>query len=304
MMGRIPQLVSFALLGFTLTGCVAQEKYNALKLERDRLVEQLGQADRDAQAARGEAEVYRNQFGSLANKDQTQTAFVSNLQQQLAQLQQENADLNRRYADAINRAGTAVALPEGLNNALETFAQQNPGLVDFDSARGMVKFRSDVTFATGSADLTDQARNAIMTFAGILNSPAARGYELMVAGHTDDQQVRNPETIRRGHLDNWHLSAHRAISVSNTLQQQGISSSRIAVVGYADQRPIAQNVSAEGRQQNRRVEVLILPTQVRATLAGGREPGAAATPASGGLNKDTPPAPPTAEVDTRTFENK
>ena len=62
--------------------------------------------------------------------------------------------------------------------------------VDFDSARGIVKFKSDITFTSGSADLTPRAAEAISRFAGILNSAAAGGYELQVAGHTDNQQVR------------------------------------------------------------------------------------------------------------------
>ena len=50
-----------------------------------------------------------------------------------------------------------MVLPEPLNNELTEFAKQNPDLVDFDSARGIVKFKSDVTFATGSAELQPEA---------------------------------------------------------------------------------------------------------------------------------------------------
>ena len=311
-MARMLKLASLAMLGLSMTGCVAQEKYNALKLDRDGLVERLAQADAESRAARGEADVLKNQLAMLSNNGSSLQGLTSNLQQENSQLHAQLADLNKRYEDAIRGLGsnTTPLTPE-LTNALEQFAQQNPGLVDFDSARGMVKFRSDVTFATGSAEVTDQAKTAISRFAQILNSPAASGYELMVAGHTDNQRVSNPETIRRGHLDNWYLSSHRAISVGKVLQDQGVNTSRLAVVGYADQRPISDNGSTGGRQQNRRVEVLILPTQARAaTLAGARQPAAApkqAPAGNGGLNKDTTaPAPAPAPVagEVRAFENK
>ena len=124
-------------------------------------------------------------------------------------------------------------------------------------------------------------------FAKILNSSGASGYELLVAGHTDNQPVHNSATIAAGHKNNWYLSAHRAISVGDELMKNGVNSARLGVVGYADQRPVASNASAGGQQQNRRVEVLILPSTVRnanpAMTAGSRR-----EPAKGGakLNKD------------------
>jgi chemotaxis protein MotB len=178
---------------------------------------------------------------------------------------------------------------------LQAFATEHPDLVDFDSARGMVKFKSDLTFAVGDASLTPAAKAAIVRFAAILNSPAASGYELMVAGHTDNQRVSNPRTIAAGNKDNWYLSCHRAISVGDELISSRISPNRIEVAGYADQRPIASNGSSAGQAQNRRVEVLILPTQVHgsAVVASETIPGrssrhAAKPPVM--MNKDSAPA--------------
>jgi chemotaxis protein MotB len=197
----------------------------------------------------------------------------------------------------MNRPAGAAALPPALTNELSAFAQQNPDLVDFDAAKGIVKFKSDVTFATGSAELRPQAKEAITRFAQILNSPTASGYELMVAGHTDNTSVVNPATIQAGHKNNWYLSAHRAISVGNELMSHNISSQRMAVTGYADQRPIASNASESGKEKNRRVEVLILPTQIKSTVAGGSAVPAAAKKA--GLNKDAPaPSNPGSTVKT------
>jgi chemotaxis protein MotB len=87
----------------------------------------------------------------------------------------------------------------------------------------------------------------------------------MVAGHTDNSRVINPATIAAGHKDNWYLSAHRAISVGSALISDHVNPQRLAVTGYAEQRPVASNNSEQGKQMNRRVEVLILPTTVRST---------------------------------------
>jgi chemotaxis protein MotB len=197
-------------------------------------------------------------------------ALVANLTQQLGALQSQYDSLNKQYEEALKNAGQAVALPPVVTDALNKFAAENPDLVDFDSARGIVKFKSDITFNSGQAELTPRAADAIARFASILNSPAASGYELQVAGHTDNQRVMHEATIKNGHKDNWYLSAHRAISVSEALQKANVNPARLAVMGYADEHPIADNSTTGGRAQNRRVEVLILPTQVHTSTFAQR----------------------------------
>ena len=300
-MARMRRIVTLAALSVTLTGCVSQEIYNALTLDRDRYAEQLGQAQTEASAARSEADAYKNQLAAIMNSQGGQAGLLQNLNTQNAELQRQLDELNRRYADALNKQGTGNALPEPLSNALTEFARQNPDLVDFDAARGIVKFKSDVTFATGSADLTAQAKTAIQRFSQILNSGAASNYELMVAGHTDNTRVVNPATIAAGHKDNWYLSAHRAISVGSALISDRVNAQRLAVTGYAEQRPIASNASESGKQQNRRVEVLILPSTVRssAPVAASPAPAAAdqARPAKARtLNKEQSSAAPVVPI--------
>jgi chemotaxis protein MotB len=291
-------LLSLATLGLFLTagGCVSQEKYNALKLDRDRYAEQLGQAQNETSSARAEADAYKNQLAALGNGKDGQNAMIVNLNNQLAEKDRQLDDLNRRYADAMNRTGPS-ALPQAVTNELQAFANQNPDIVDFDSARGIVKFKSDVTFAPGSSEVTPKAKDVIGRFAQILNSPAASGYELIVAGHTDNTNVVNPATIQAGHKNNWYLSAHRAIAVGYELQQHRVNAQRMGVTGYADQRPIASNASESGKAQNRRVEVLILPT----TMRGGSSTASPAVAAPKGrpkFNKDA--ALPSAAVEPKS----
>jgi chemotaxis protein MotB len=281
--------VGATTLLIAFTGCVSQEKYNALKLDRDGLAEQLGKAQNDASTARAEAESYKSQLAAVMNGGNASNGLLANLQQQNANLQAQLDDLNRRYTEALNRAGGGTALPEKLSNELTAFAAANPDLVDFDAARGIVKFKSDVTFAVGDATLQPKAKEVINRFATILNSSAASSYELLIAGHTDNQRVSNPRTIQAGHKDNWFLSAHRAISVAQELIGQGTNQQRIGVIGYADQRPVAANSSESGRAQNRRVEVLILPTTVRSSppVAAAPTRTRSASPRNAELNKDS-----------------
>jgi chemotaxis protein MotB len=266
-MARKLRWIGLALLGISLTGCVSQEKYTAVKLQVDDLTQRLAASETDSSTARAERDAYKAQLDQVRANGGNYTALLTNQQQQIADLTSQNSELNQKLADAIAKQGTYQAgpLPAALSSALTDFASANSDLVDFDAARGTVKFKSDVLFPPGSAILTSNAREAISRFSRILNSSAASGYELMVCGHTDSTPVVNVSTIRAGNLNNWYLSAHRAISVGTELIASHVSARRIAVVGYADQRPVASNATESGKAQNRRVEVLILPTTVQAS---------------------------------------
>lgn len=288
-MTRFSRILAASAIGLSLTGCVTQEKYNALRLDRDRLAESNAKLQADVQTAMSERDIFKKQLEALQGNEMTASALNGNKDQQIAQLMAELAAVNAKYADALARGGQGVALSPALDSELKQFAMQNPDLVEYDSARGMVKFKSDLTFATGDATLTPKAKDAITRFSSILNSPAASGYELLVAGHTDSSPVMNPTTIQKGHKDNWYLSSHRAISVGSALISDHVNAQRIGCVGYADQRPVASNTSESGKSQNRRVEVLILPTTVRNSTPAPvvtSAPKKAAPKAE--LSKDTP----------------
>ena len=108
----------------------------------------------------------------------------------------------------------------------------------------------NVTFATGSAALSDQARNALATASETLvQYPDTT---LTINGHTDNT---GNDAI------NEPLSHNRALAVADYLQSRGVNGSRLTTAGYGSRHPIASNATAEGRAQNRRVEILINPDQ-------------------------------------------
>jgi chemotaxis protein MotB len=290
------------LSAVALTGCVSQEKYNAQKMRADQLAEQVSAAQAQVNASTAQNEVFKQQMERIRNSGDNQAALLVNQAATIADLSRQLDDLNGRYKQALDQVGKAGAgpLPVALTNELQTFAAQNPDLVDFDEKLGVVKFKSDFTFDSGSAVVKDTAKQAIGRLASILNGPVASQYDLMVVGHTDSQPVSNPATVRAGHLDNWYLSAHRAISVSKELQRQSVSSQRIEVAGFADQRPIETGVQKSAR--NRRVEVLIVPSSRGSSSPVSAPPVAQQSSPKGrqaGFNKDSQ-----VEADRKPFINK
>jgi chemotaxis protein MotB len=113
-------------------------------------------------------------------------------------------------------------------------------------------------FALGSDVVKQPGKEALAGFAEVIVSPAGAGFEVAVVGHTDNRPISRAAT-KQAHPSNWHLSVHRAIAVASVLQGSGVEPTRIGVTGYGEFRPVATNDTAEGRRQNRRVEIYIVP---------------------------------------------
>jgi chemotaxis protein MotB len=107
------------------------------------------------------------------------------------------------------------------------------------------------TFEPASRILSIAARDTLFRVGEFLR---ASDYLISVAGHTDDIPIST--TV---YPSNWELSAARAIEVAEIFLRVGIPGERISAVGYAETKPVADNATPEGRQQNRRVEIFVAP---------------------------------------------
>ena len=123
--------------------------------------------------------------------------------------------------------------------------------VDDRADRSLVSLKGDGVFAAGSADVSSAAVPLLQRVAEALRQVPGR---VVVAGHTDAQPIR---TLR--FPSNWHLSNARAQSVASMLAPV-IGAQRISAEGRSDSEPVAANTSAEGRAQNRRVDVVLYPS--------------------------------------------
>lgn len=116
-----------------------------------------------------------------------------------------------------------------------------------------VEIRTDILYPSGSARLSAKAVDIIQRLADVL---ARFPNPIRVEGFTDDVPIRTVQFY-----SNWELSAARAGSVVHVLSDRGVARDRLAVVGFGDQHPVASNTTAEGRNANRRVTVVILSSE-------------------------------------------
>lgn len=113
-----------------------------------------------------------------------------------------------------------------------------------------IEIRTDILFPSGVAQLSDPANAVLRDLASIL---AGFANPLRVEGFTDDVPISTSL-----YPSNWELSAARAASVARLFSLSGIAPDRLGIVGWGDVRPIADNATAEGRNQNRRVLVVVM----------------------------------------------
>jgi chemotaxis protein MotB len=194
----------------------------------------------------------------LAAAQQTDSIEVESLQQQIAALEEDLAKKKELIASMQQRLLMGgAALPVELSTLLEDFAKQH-AMVDYDSSRGIVKFKSDLLFDKGSDTVAASAIEAVKSLSTILNSEQGKKFDVIIAGHTDDIPIQKPAT-RAKHPTNWHLSSHRAIAVLKVMESNNIESKRMSARGFSEYRPITANKPSKGgNPQNRRVEIYIV----------------------------------------------
>ncbi len=130
--------------------------------------------------------------------------------------------------------------------------------------RGLViTFVAEVLFDSGKAKLKKNAYHALGEVASVLIKEL-KDRNVGIEGHTDNKPIKYS-----GWKSNWELSSARATSVVHYLiDKERISPQRLSATGYGEYRPVASNATPEGRQKNRRVEIIIMPKKIEKVSLG------------------------------------
>ena len=121
----------------------------------------------------------------------------------------------------------------------------------------VITFVAEVLFASGKAKLKEESHPILNKVVKILDEEVP-GNNIGIEGHTDNDPIKHSLW-----KSNWELSTQRALSVLYYLESAGINATRLSAIGYGEYRPVASNDSSEGRNLNRRVEVVILPKLIK-----------------------------------------
>ena len=204
------------------------------KAEAERMKLEAQQAAQEAAKQKAEAE--QAALEAAKQKALAEEARQTAIDQQHAAEAQTQKALQAAAQAENEKAQLRAQLLEQLNSILQTR----------DSARGLIVNMSDVLFDTGSSTLKPGAREKLAKISGILL--AHKGLTLQIEGHTDSVGTDD---------FNQQLSERRSDSVRDFLAEQGVAGSTMTARGFGKTQPVASNDTAEGRQRNRRVELVV-----------------------------------------------
>jgi outer membrane protein OmpA-like peptidoglycan-associated protein len=214
----------------------AQSQAQADDATRQRDQAQSDTARAQSDTARAQSDAARAQSDMAANQAASAAAVTAaQADADQSRLAAQQAQLNAQQAET-DKTAMRARLSEQLNSILQTR----------DTARGLIVSMSDVLFDTGRYSLKPGAREKLAKVAGILL--AYPGLNIAVGGYTDNVG---------GDDMNQRLSENRATSVRDYLVQQGVTTNSVSARGFGNTLPVAANDSSSGRQQNRRVELLV-----------------------------------------------
>ncbi len=268
---RVTRLAPFAIIaaGLLAGGCVRQGDYDnlyennrALTAKNQELLEQLRSlqatiADLQARLAAGDSAI-----GGVSASQAALRAEIERLRAKLAETERSLQGIQFTTLDSATDA------------ALQQLAGQYPDLIEYDSTRGLIRFKSDITFASGSFELSSQGQTAVSALGRILGQlPSAQQYDVVIVGHTDAQRVSSRPGRRFN--DNDELSAFRSISVTKALSSSGVDKRRCLFAGFGESRPAVANAGNGNTPQNRRVEVFLTRSLPTGAAAEGNAPAPA-----------------------------
>lgn len=199
---------------------VLQSQHQELKKERDDLSQRLAAVVHDRVALESTMAELRGALQRARDRRREESLFEA----------QEDAWM-RHFGPELRESGAEVAMrDEGI----------------------MVVIPSDPLFQLNSAALSTRGQDLLKKISQQLRSPEFSRYRLQIRGHTDNVPTRTATL-----LDNWDVSTARALAVLQALVRDGLDPARLSAAGFGEYLPRTENLTRSGRQQNRRIEILL-----------------------------------------------
>jgi chemotaxis protein MotB len=245
--GRFALLSLVGLAGAGGAGWYAWNLVGQLEENEEELAERRTQAAACAEARVGLEARAATQAEELTSC-RAAAATVGALEGEVSATKEELETLRAQRAEADKQLAVLRDLESKLRQMIDggklTVRKKNGNLV--------VELPAEVLFPSGKAELARAGELAFMELAVVLKKMPERRF--LVVGHTDDVPATGTQF-----KDNWQLAAARAVTVTQFLVSVGMKPQNLIAAGQGEHDPVASNKTADGRQKNRRIEVILLP---------------------------------------------
>lgn len=278
------KIVSFVLFILLFGSCVSSKKYQAALSDNDKLKSLIDQCNDELRNCKGSKDDLNSTIANLENTHKTKLEKIQSLEEQIEYLKKNNTNLLERLSDLsiVSKAGaesiaksleamnekdkyikdltSAVSRKDSLNLSLVMNLKKSLGDAPSDDINIEVKkgvvyisLSDKMLFRSGSSTINEQASSTLEKIAKIVNDQ--NEFDILIEGHTDNVPI-NTECI----ADNWDLSTKRATAIARLLQRKyNVDPSRMSAGGRSEYLPKSSNDTEQGRQSNRRTEIIIMP---------------------------------------------
>lgn len=266
---RFSTLTIIVLPLIFLSACVSSGKYEAALAEMDTMRQSLGSAQdeinrnqlqiektgQELDTARMQVATVQDEFATAQNELMKLEARKQDLQKELSESQSQLSESQTQMATLRNIEAETKRRNEiyaQFVNRLKTMIDGGQLTVSIEQGRIVINLPNNVLFKSGSANLNPEGKEALTQIADVLGRFSDRRFQ--IEGHTDNKPIKSARFP-----SNWELSTSRALTVVHLLTDMDVAPVNISAAGFGEFRPRADNETEEGRQLNRRIEIIMLP---------------------------------------------
>jgi chemotaxis protein MotB len=261
MMKHFGMTFAVLLAGIIVSGCVStgtfkkmetgkNQAITALEKEKGLLEQQKAGLEQQKSSLERQNAELKQQASSLGEQNAASQQQVASLEQEKASLMESSQQRQQQYEALVKNLSNEVA-----KGQLQVRQYKNMLSVDL---------AEQVFFDSGRANLKAGGKNVLKKV-----GEALKGYEnkiIRVVGHTDNVPVA--KSLQSTYPSNWELSVARATNVVRFLQEVGVPPERMVASGRSEYDPVAPNDTSEGRQKNRRIEIMLIDKSLVDEMTG------------------------------------
>lgn len=261
---RTGTLLAVAMMALTLTSCVSKKQFDALNLNYNQCITNIGERQREIQDLKAtnaglssENNLLRDQNNALKTSLDACLANTGqgskNITELISEINSSNKYIKQLISTNSKNDSLNLALSNKLKRSLDNVADKD---VQVKVLKGvvMISLSDQMLYKTGDYNVLPAAQDVLGKVAQVINDYDT--YSVLIEGNTDNVPLNSANLPK----DNWDLSALRATSMAKILQTKfGVNPARITAGGRSEYNPKTTNASVSGRAENRRTEIIIMP---------------------------------------------
>ena len=259
--GKIGAVLGMAVL---MTSCVSQKKFDAVKLNYDQCITNIGERQREIQDLKGVNSGLASENALLNRQNDALKSSLdaclsntgkgsANIDKLIGEINSSNKYIKQLISTNSKNDSLNLALSNKLKRSLDNIADND---VQVKVLKGvvMISLSDNMLYKTGDYNILPAAQDVLGKVAKVINDYDT--YSVLIEGNTDNVPLNSNNLPK----DNWDLSALRATSMAKVLQTRfGVNPARITAGGRSEYNPKTTNASVSGRAENRRTEIIIMP---------------------------------------------